>query len=150
MSIDESGIIEEVKLTYRNRVKAANRPRITCAKDAYDVFLANWDKDQIDLLEECKAMFLDRQLRVMSLASISKGGLNGTVVDLRLVFAMALKRRANSLILAHNHPSGNLKASQADINLTKQFRSAGKLLQIDLEDHLIITKDGYCSIMSEI
>lgn len=142
--------IEEVKLTYKNKLKARDRPKITSPEDAYKVFIKSWDHDQIELLEECKAMFLDRQLRVMSIASISKGGLSGTVVDLRLVFAMALKRRANSLILAHNHPSGNLRPSHADIDLTKRFCHAGKILQIELEDHLIVTSDGYCSIISEL
>ena len=103
--------IEEVKLIYRNKLKANERPVVRGAEDAYKIFLESWDHDQIDLLEECKAMFLDRQLKVMSISSISKGGFNGTVVDLRLVFAIALKRRANSIILAHNHPSGNLKPS---------------------------------------
>ncbi|MDW3210292.1 MAG: JAB domain-containing protein [Reichenbachiella sp.] len=142
--------IEEVKLTYRNKLKAHERPKITCAKDAYEIFLESWDQDQIELIEECKAMFLDRQLRLMSIASISKGGLSETTVDLRLVFAIALKRRANSFILAHNHPSGNLKPSKADIHLTEQFYKAGKLLRIDLEDHLIVTNDGFYSILSEL
>lgn len=141
--------IEEVKLTYKNKVKALDRPRIACAEDAYKVFFKTWDKDQIELLEECKAMFLDRQLRVMSIASISKGGMNGTVVDLRIVFAMALKRRADSLLLAHNHPSGSLKPSHADIGLTKQFYEAGRILQIELKDHLIITNEGFHSMMSD-
>jgi len=142
--------IEEVKLTYKNKLRAHERPKISCPEDAYKVFLESWDHDQIELLEECKAMFLDRQLRLMSIASISKGGLSGTVVDLRLVFAMALKRRANSLILAHNHPSGNLKPSQADIDLTRQFQKAGEILQLPVEDHLIVTTEGYTSILSYI
>lgn len=142
--------IEEVKLIYRNKLKANERPVVRGAEDAYKIFLESWGHDQIDLLEECKAMFLDRQLKVMSISSISKGGFNGTVVDLRLVFAIALKRRANSIILAHNHPSGNLKPSRADIKLTQQFYQAGKLMQIELEDHLIITRESYSSVLLEI
>ena len=142
--------IEEVKLIYRNKLKANERPVVRGAEDAYKIFLESWDHDQIDLLEKCKAMFLDRQLKVMSISSISKGGFIGTVVDLRLVFAIALKRRANSIILAHNHPSGNLKPSRADIKLTQQFYQAGKLMQIELEDHLIITREAYSSVLSEI
>jgi DNA repair protein RadC len=138
--------IEEVKLTYKNRVKACDRPKITCAKDAYNIFMENWDHGQLELLEECKAMFLDTQLRVMSIGFISSGGMNATIVDLRLVFAMALKRRANSFILAHNHPSGNLNPSTADIQLTRRFREAGKILQIEVDDHLVITKNGFSSI----
>ncbi|WP_421896347.1 JAB domain-containing protein [Marinoscillum sp.] len=141
--------IEEVKLTYRNKLKAHERPKVSCADDAYKIFLKHWDQDQLALLEECKAMFLDRQLRVMSLASISKGGFSGTIVDLRIVFAIALKRRANSFILAHNHPSGSLRASQADIMLTEQFQTAGKLMNIPMDDHLIITNEGFSSILHD-
>ncbi len=141
--------IEEVKLTYRNKLKANERPKITCAEDAYQAFLKSWDQDQIELIEEFKAMFLDRQLRIMSIASISKGGFTDTSVDLRVVFAIALKRRADRLILAHNHPSGNLKPSQADINLTDQFVEAGKLMRLEVVDHLIITNDGFSSVIHD-
>jgi len=141
--------IEEVKLTYRNKLKANERPKITCAEDAYQAFLKSWDQDQIELIEEFKAMFLDRQLRIMSIASISKGGFTDTSVDLRVVFAIALKRRADRIILAHNHPSGNLKPSQADINLTDQFVEAGKLMRLEVVDHLIITNDGFSSVIHD-
>jgi len=139
--------IEEVKLTYKSKTRALDRPKIKCAEDAYKIFLKSWDMDQIELLEEAKAMFLDRQMRMMSITSISKGGINGAVVDLRLVFAIALKRRATSIILAHNHPSGNLEASLCDIRLTKRFHEAGNIMDIQLNDHLIITKDGFNSIL---
>lgn len=141
--------IEEVKLTYKNKVQANERPKITCAEDAYQAFLKSWDHDQIELIEEFKAMFLDRQLRLMSIASISKGGFSETSVDLRVVFAIALKRRADRIIIAHNHPSGNLKPSQADINLTQQFLKAGKLMRLDVVDQLIVTNQGYYSIVNE-
>jgi len=141
--------IEEVKLTYRNKLKANERPKITCAEDAYQAFLKSWDQDQIELIEEFKAMFLDRQLRIMSIASISKGGFTDTSVDLRVVFAIALKRRADRIILAHNHPSGNLKPSQADMNLTEQFVEAGKLMRLEVVDHLIITNDGFSSVIHD-
>lgn len=141
---------EEVRLVYHNKTKAEDRLKISCAEHASKVFMQNWDMDQIELIEECKAMFLDRSLRLMSIATISKGGFSETVVDLRLVFAMALKRRANSFILAHNHPSGSLAPSRADIELTRQFKKAGEILRIPLEDHLIITKEGHYSIMADL
>ena len=141
--------IEEVKLTYRNKLKANERPKITCAEDAYQAFLKSWDQEKIELIEEFKAMFLDRQLRIMSIASISKGGFTDTSVDLRVVFAIALKRRADRIILAHNHPSGNLKPSQADMNLTEQFVEAGKLMRLEVVDHLIITNDGFSSVIHD-
>lgn len=137
---------EEVKLTYQSKVKAKDRPKVTKPQDAYDILLKSWDKGQIEIIEECKALFLDRANRVMSIASISKGGFSETLVDIRHVFAIALKRRAHGIILAHNHPSGSTKPSQADIKLTKLFMNAGELMRIPIEDHLIITPDEYYSL----
>lgn len=86
----------------------------------------------------------------MAICPISKGGVSGTVVDLKIVFAAALKGRASSIILAHNHPSGNLKPSQADIELTRKFRKAGEILDISVLDHLILSPDGdYYSFADE-
>ncbi len=140
---------EEVQLIYRNRTPAANRPKIKNPQDAYKIFMENWDMDQIELVEECKLMLLDRSLKMMSISSISKGGISGTIVDPKIVFSIALKRRASALILVHNHPSGNLQPSHQDIQLTRNFMNAGKILQIPLEDHLIVTKEGYNSIISD-
>ncbi|MEO9804789.1 MAG: JAB domain-containing protein [Reichenbachiella sp.] len=140
---------EEVQLIYRNRTPASNRPNVKCPKDAYDILLKNWDMNLIGLIEECKVLLLDRSLKLMSVASVSKGGMSGTIVDPKVIFSMALKRRASSIILAHNHPSGNLEPSDADIGLTRNFMAAGKVLQIPLQDHIIITKEGYNSIISD-
>lgn len=142
--------VEEVKLIYRNKTKADQRPEIREARQAHKMFLNIWDLDQIELVEESKALFLDCRKRLMSYASISKGGLSATVVDLRVVFAIALKRRADSIILAHNHPSGHLTPSKADIRLTKEFRKAGELLKIPLLDHLIISREGHYSILHDL
>ncbi len=140
---------EEVQLVYRNKTKACDRPSIKSAQDAYMILLTSWNADEINLLEECKILLLDNQLRLMSIASISKGGVSGTIVDPKIVFSIALKRRANRIILAHNHPSGSLKPSKADIRLTREFIRAGALLQIPIEDHIIITQDDYCSLMRD-
>lgn len=140
---------EEVHLIYRNKTKAKDRPSVTSPDKAYNILIQNWNIDQINLLEESKILLLDNSLKLMSIASVSKGGLTGTVVDLRIAFALALKRRASCLILAHNHPSGSLTASESDISLTRKFVEAGKLLNIRLQDHLIITQDSYCSLANE-
>lgn len=91
-------------------------------------------------------LLLDNRLRLMSISSISKGGMAGTVVDPRIIFSIALKRRAHRFILVHNHPTGTLQPSKADVQLTKQIYSLGEMMQIRLDDHLIITEDGYYSI----
>ena len=78
----------------------------------------------------------------MGMCPISKGGVSGTVVDLKIIFATALKGRASAIILAHNHPSANLNPSQADIDLTKKIGKAGRLLDINVLDHLILSPEG--------
>lgn len=131
----------EVKLIYRSKVKASERPLVTQANDAYDILFSYWDKDTIALSEEFNMLMLDRRGRCMGLANISKGSTSGTLVDPKIVFAIALKARAHSLIFCHNHPSGDPKPSNTDIKLTKKFQRGAKLLDIKLHDHLIITPE---------
>ena len=141
--------ITQVRLVYENKIKAADRPQVSGSGDAHTILRYNWS-DQIGMLEEFNVLFLDRSNRVMAMSNISKGGINGTVVDLRVVFATALKARSSSLILAHNHPSGNLNPSQADINLTRDFQEAGNILKINIIDHIILSPDGeYYSFADE-
>ena len=142
--------VAEIQLTYKNKVKAENRPQIRSSQDAYWVLESNWS-DQMGLVEEFNILLLDRANRVMAMCPISKGGVAGTVVDLKIVFAAALKGRASSIILAHNHPSGNLSPSQADIELTKRFEQAGKILDIPVIDHLILSPDdNYYSFADDL
>lgn len=141
--------VSEIKLTYKNKVKAADRPQIMSSKTAYSIFASHWS-DHMALLEEFRILLLDRSNRVMAMCPISKGGISGTVVDLKIVFAAAIKGRASSIILAHNHPSGNLQPSQADIDLTRKFKQAGEILDIAVLDHLILSPDGgYYSFADE-
>lgn len=133
--------VSEIRLIYNSKVKAENRPQIRCSQDAYWVLESNWS-DQIGLVEEFNILLLDRSNRVMAMSNISKGGTSGTVVDQKIVFATALKGRASSLILSHNHPSGHLKPSRMDIDLTERFQQAGKILGIAVLDHLILSPEG--------
>ena len=140
---------EEVSLVYRNKIKAKDRPSVKCPQDAFKILTKNWNMNQINLVEECKILLLDNKLRLMSIAEISKGGLTETIVDPRIVFSIALKRRANRIILAHNHPSNNVNPSKADIKLTKEFIQIGKLLRIEVADHLIVTENDFSSMATE-
>lgn len=99
--------------------------------------------------EEFWALFLNRQNKVIHTQKLSQGGLTGTVIDVRLVLKMAIEKHAVSLIFAHNHPSGNLEASDADRKITRQLKEAGLILDIPLLDHLIITQGGYFSFADE-
>ena len=140
--------VTEIRLSYQSKVKAADRPQIRSSQDAYSILIERWE--QIELVEEFKILLLDRSNRVMAYYPVSRGGLAGTVVDAKMVFAAALKGRASSLILAHNHPSGSLQPSKNDIALTKKLKQAGEMLDIVVLDHLILTPyDGFYSFADE-
>jgi DNA repair protein RadC len=94
-------------------------------------------------------LMLNRQNQVLGCHQISKGGMTGTVVDVRVVFQVALKSCATSIILGHNHPSGNLDPSDADKKITRQLSDAGKMLEIPVIDHLILTSDSHLSMADE-
>lgn len=139
------GRVPQIRLFYRSRVRPSHLPQIHNAQDAYKVFMANWDQDRIELQEQFKALLLNHNNRVLGYHTVSTGGMAGTVVDVKLIFAAALKAKASSLIVAHNHPSGNLKASDSDLALTKKLTEAGKVLELPVLDHLIISKEGFHS-----
>lgn len=95
--------------------------------------------------EEFWVLYLNNSNKVIYKAQLSKGGITGTVVDIRLLFKMALVQNATAVLLTHNHPSGKLLASDADIQITKKIKEAGKTLEIHVLDHIIITENGYLS-----
>ena len=141
--------VAEIQISYRNQVKSAYRPKITCSEDAYHVFSANWDLISLDLREEFKVLVLNRANQVLGILPVSVGGVAGTVVDPKIIFSAALKTNSSSLVLGHNHPSGNLKPSQADIQLTRRLKEAGKALDLPILDHLIITSESHFSFADE-
>src|SRR5690606_11374657 len=141
--------VAEIQLVYKSNVKPSLRPKISHSKDAYQVLLESWDDTKIELLEQFKVMFTNRANKVLGIFELSTGGVSGTVADPKLIFAAALKVAASGLILSHNHPSGNLQPSQADIDLTRKIKEAGKLLEIQLLDHIILTTEGYYSFADE-
>ena len=99
--------------------------------------------------EEFWALFMNRQNKIIDKHCFSRGGITGTVIDVRLILKMAIEKHATALIFAHNHPSGNLEASDADRKITKQLKDAGVIIDIPLLDHLIITQNGYFSFADE-
>ncbi|MTI20879.1 JAB domain-containing protein [Fulvivirga sp. RKSG066] len=130
----------------RKESEVVKKPKITCSQDAYDIMRAHL----LDLShEEFWVLMLSRSNQVIKKQLISSGGVSGTVADPKIIFKMALDELASSIILSHNHPSGNLKPSQADINLTKKLKEAGEMLEIPVLDHLIFTNDGYFSFADE-
>ena len=140
-------IIAALELGRRRKETESNkRVKITDSQTAFDVVYPNLG----DLNhEEFWVIFLNRANEVIGKENISKGGVSGTVVDPKVVFKQAVQFPASAIILAHNHPSGNLKPSQADHQLTKKLKEAGKALDIPVLDHLIIGERDYFSFVDE-
>lgn len=108
-----------------------------------------WNSDTIEFFEQFKILLLNQSNKVLGIYEVSSGGISGTVVDLRMIFAAALKANAVSLIMVHNHPSGQTRPSEADKQITRKVKEAGSILDIKLLDHLIITPESYYSFADE-
>ncbi len=141
--------VAEVELIYRSKVKPSERPKITRSGDAYDLFMNYWNENKLEFVEEFKVMLLNKANKVLGICELSTGGVSGTVADPKLIFMAALKCNASNIIIAHNHPSGNLKPSSADEQLTLKIKEGGKFLDLPLLDHLIVTTEGYYSFADE-
>lgn len=141
--------VAEVKLSYLNRVKPSERPQVTCSADSYNVLKESWDTGKLEFVEQFKVLLLNRANRVLGIYELSTGGVAGTVADPKLIFVAALKACASGIILSHNHPSGNHKPSQADLQLTKKIKQGGELLDIAVLDHIILTSEDYYSLADE-
>ncbi len=130
----------------RHNSASLNRPKIVNSNDAYQLLLY----DLSDLrTESFKILLLNRGNRVIKTVNISNGGIAGTVVDPKVIFKSAIDHEASSIILSHNHPSGNLKPSSEDIRITKKLKASGEILSIGVLDHLIISERGYFSFADE-
>jgi DNA repair protein RadC len=141
--------IAEVSLVYRTKVKASERLQVKCSKDAFDIFMENWDLDTIEHIEEFKLMLMTRSNKVLGIASISKGGISGTVTDVRIILQYAIKANASGIIICHNHPSGNMQPSESDLKITQKIKESGNLMDIQLLDHLIIIPEGRYTSMAD-
>lgn len=141
--------VNEVELVYRNPIHPKDRIRITDSYSAYTVLHAAWDMNKIDLVEEFRILLLDRGNAVLGLSHIATGSISSCIADPRIIYATALKARASSLILSHNHPSGNLRPSNADLDLTRKLFEGGRLLDIQVLDHLILGSHSYFSFGDE-
>ncbi|MGY0039663.1 JAB domain-containing protein [Pedobacter sp. NJ-S-72] len=137
--------VAEVQISYNLKFKVSERPQIRGCEDAYGVLIQQLSKDRIEYLEEFKIILVNRRNRVLGLVDISQGGIHGTLADPKVVFAVALKAGASGIILAHNHPSGELEPGVEDIEVTNKLKEGAKILDMEILDHLIISKNGYYS-----
>jgi len=139
--------ISEIKVSYSNLNE--NNTKITSSKSAYDLIISNWNLDTIEYQEEVKILMLNRANFVLGIHELSKGGTNCCIVDIKMVLSISLKCNADSIILIHNHPSGNLNPSESDKILTMKINDGCKMIDINLLDHLIITNGKYYSFRDE-
>jgi len=130
----------------RKESEAIKRDKIISSRDVFETIKSKF----LDLPhEEFWLLMLNRANLVIKKEIISRGGVSGTVVDNKLIFKTAIEQHASTIIICHNHPSGNLQPSDADVKITKSIKEAGKIMEIPLADHLIITDSGYYSFADE-
>lgn len=130
--------VDEITVQYNPSNKEVDRRIITSSKDSYRTIIEFFPDGMIQLQEQFAVIYLNRSNQVLGVYKMSVGGITGTIVDLRLLLSVALKTLATGIIIAHNHPSGNLKPSMADEEITQKLKSAASLMDISLLDHLIL------------
>lgn len=143
-------VVNEIQLSYKYQTDPTELPQVTGAEDAYKILLGVWDHNRLELAEDCKVMLLNRANRVLGIYHVSSGGTAGTVADTKLILVAALKSNAHNIIMAHNHPSGNLQPSSMDILFTQAMRTACGAIGVKMLDHLILTDRGYYSFSDEM
>lgn len=135
-------ILAAMELGARRKMARDKKAKISCSRNAYEM-LAPYVQDL--QIEQFWAIFLNKANMVLKIQKFSEGGITGTVMDPGTIFKAALLENAKGIILCHNHPSGNLLPSDADIDITRKLKNAGAQLDIIVQDHLIITAQGYYS-----
>ncbi|MCH7411863.1 JAB domain-containing protein [Belliella sp. R4-6] len=141
--------VAEIKLSYSHKVKPSLMPKINSSQDASRLLRENWDEDNLGFIEEFKLMLVSRCNKVIGICNIAKGGTSCVTVDVKLLMAAVIKGNCAGVILAHNHPSGNLKSSEQDRRLTGKIKEACKLFDITVLDHIILTAESYYSFADE-
>lgn len=140
-------IVNEIKLSYSRKGNAEKT--VLSSFDVQEVFRAHFDGEQIDYKEFFFALYLDQKSKVLGIKKVSECGISSAVVDVRILMQGALLCNASSIIVCHNHPSGNLKPSSQDIAMTGKIKEAAKVLDFTLLDHIILTSESYLSFADE-
>lgn len=139
--------IAEITIAYSSKVKASERKSISCSQDAANILRGVFPS--VEHREFFYLLCLNRANQLLGYQQISAGGISGTIADIRLIFQTALKANSCAIIISHCHPSGNTAPSDADKKLTTKIRDAGKLLDISVLDHIILTAETYLSFADE-
>jgi DNA repair protein RadC len=134
--------VNEIQISYKEKRTTSKSNPIKSSEDMAKLLFEHWNKDTIELQESFKVILLNNSNKVKGIYELSTGGITGTLVDLRILFAVVLKSLSVGIILVHNHPSGKLIPSEADKSLTRKIKKASAFFDVKLLDHLIITSNG--------
>ena len=141
----KNNIVSEVELTYKNNVPYNQRQKISNSQGAYEILTNLFPENTMDYRETFIVLYLNRANQVLGYSVISQGGTSNTTVDIKMVIQTALLAKASCIMLAHNHPSGNLRPSSDDNKITNRIIEAARLFDITVLDHIIITNESYYS-----
>lgn len=139
--------VKEIKPTYKRTNICVEK--INSSSKSVEILRKIFDENTIDFQENFFVLFLDRGNKIVNFCHLSKGGVSGTVVDVRHLLSNAINTNASSVILSHNHPSGQLHPSENDKSITRKIREALRFFDVSLLDHIIITNDSYFSFADE-
>ena len=131
--------IAEINVSYSTN--QTDKIKLTDCREVYNFIISKWNLNIIEFQEESKIILVNRGNFVIGIHDLSKGGISGTVVDIKIILSVALKCHASGIVLVHNHPSGNLIPSESDKQITKKLKQACELLELKLLDHLIISRE---------
>lgn len=134
--------VNEIQISYKEKLRTLKSPSITNSKEVAQLLFNNWDADTIGLHETFMIVLLNRSNKVKGIYPLSHGGITGTLVDMRILFAIVLKTLSVGIVLAHNHPSGQLLASEMDKQLTQKIQRAAQLFDVKVLDHIILAPEG--------
>lgn len=148
-TIEKSNQLAEVQAVYKYGNAPSDRQQITSTIESVKYLRSVWETDRMEYTEDLLMLLLNTSNQVLGWTKISQGGIHGTVCDAKVIFTIALVSNARGIILAHNHPSGNLKPSEADIAVCRKIKEGAQLLDIKFLDNLIITTEGYYSFAEE-
>lgn len=135
--------VAEVTLQYKPLRE--KQGKVISSQEAYNILLPTFREGTIEYREYAKVLYLNQQCELVAYNTVSEGGISETPVDVRMIMQGALLTNATQIIFAHNHPSGNLKPSIQDDQLTERLRKACEIMRVNLVDHLIVTSNGYYS-----
>ncbi|WP_439480048.1 JAB domain-containing protein [Chryseobacterium aquaticum] len=139
--------VAELLVSYSPHIVSAQK--ISNSRESYSLITNYWNLNTIEMQEEVKVILLNKANKVLGIFDLSKGGICSSIIDVKIVLSIALKTLASGIIIVHNHPSANLTPSKADIEITQKLKSACKIMEILLLDHLIITKEDYFSFADD-